>query len=64
MVLYRNNGKKMTHADWLKLQKLKWNPYYLPLDQRMWDVIRVKCMYNAFLGTELDEEVLMNIVYR
>ncbi|QAY00318.1 hypothetical protein Ecwhy1_36 [Escherichia phage Ecwhy_1] len=54
----------MTHEEWMKRQKIKWNPYYLPLDSRMWDVIRVKCMYKAYLSTELDEEVLMHIVYR
>ena len=31
----------MTHEEWMKRQKLKWNPYYLPLDSRMWDVIRI-----------------------
>lgn len=54
----------MTHEEWMKLQKLKWNPYHLSLDPMMWGVIRVKCMYKSFLSTELDEEVLMHIVHR
>ena len=54
----------MTHEEWMKRQKLKWNPYYLSLEPRMWDVIRVKCMYKSFLCDIMDVEVLMHIVHR
>lgn len=54
----------MTHEEWMKRQKLKWNPYCYQLDPRMWDVIRIKCMYKSFLGDIMDVEVLMNLVHR
>lgn len=54
----------MTHKEWIESMRMQYNPYYNYLEDVTWDIVKVRCMYKAYLCDDFEKDVLMKLIFR